>query len=878
MYHTYDIVAQLTSETLEPKATQRLLREFSHSQGWRPSDNFDVPGLRRFATAHLLVEHGLENTAVLTFLRSPYSSEELQLSDQLNLLRLSYNNLVDWHVQIDHSSVSFVYNRTRPFRVVNRFSISRADTDSLRIETFEQVIGRRPSPNVPALDDALINTVSEWKRSLSAELGYQVSNQSLSALFNAIIFLRAVEDYRTRESRDDVGPGILLREWEAGRNYNCSVRATLLKCLNDLTKAEIPAYLIRQEDLVTFDHLDRDTVGALFTDFYRNRFSPYEYDFSVMSKHALSRVYEHYVSILHLDSPSQPQLSLFPKLPDEERNRAYGSVYTPQFIARFFARYLRDHVPHPVFQQMRTADPACGSGIFLRTLLELQCDLTETHVTSEAITRAFAGTWGFDVDPNACHAASLSLALLHLVLTGDLPPDLNIFNEEATGFLGERQDLLGSFDSILANPPFVPLDTQSDAMRERVRAFMGSHASGRIDLYLAFLLAGLRMLKPGGFGLFVIPHNFLLAENASGLRKLIADEAWVHCLADLSAIRVFESSASYVILLIFQKKDEANYPPTATIIKCQDQVSKALQDAADGVRTEGPAYSIYTVTQDSFSGGKWVILPPTEASISRRYEALQPLGEFVEVRLGFTSGLDKVFIVSTEIVPDSEREVFRPYLPDREMLPYKVPSGTGKLVFHPFGQRGRLSEDEIRDRFPWTWRYLVENRSTLEGRASVREQAREWWQPHRSPKEMFRPKIVTPHLVLVPRFALDGRGDFAVSHTPYLIPRLQNGTDDLLKYFLGILNSTACFWYVTNHSHLYARGYVRLEPITLKRARVPNPNTVSSRDRRRLIALVDQRLTASGKEALDLEVEIDRHVATLYGLNADERRAIGMDD
>lgn len=47
------------------------------------------------------------------------------------------------------------------------------------------------------------------------------------------------------------------------------------------------------------------------------------------------------------------------------------------------------------------------------------------------------------------------------------------------------------------------------------------------------------MLKPGGFGLFVLPKNFLVSDNAAGVRAFLSSETWIHCLVDLAAIQVF---------------------------------------------------------------------------------------------------------------------------------------------------------------------------------------------------------------------------------------------------------------------------------------------------------------------------------------------------
>ncbi len=86
----------------------------------------------------------------------------------------------------------------------------------------------------------------------------------------------------------------------------------------------------------------------------------------------------------------------------------------------------------------------------------------------------------------------------------------------------------------------------------------------------------------------------------------------------------------------------------------------------------------------------------------------------------------------------------------------------------------------------------------------------------RLPQNMMVPKVVSPHLSLVPRFALDADGAYAVSHSPLLYPKDSGVAQELLRFFVAVLNSTVCYWHITAHSHTYARGYAMLEPKTLK--------------------------------------------------------------
>jgi methylase of polypeptide subunit release factors len=850
-----------------------MLRDFANDMGWRPSYYLIEPPLTsQYANAHLVVEHGLQPSAVITFLDKSHRLADIRLPDLHQLLSISYNNLVDWHLYVEPDEITFCFNRKKPLYTESR-RISRSDYDSLRNEAFDQIVGRKPTPNLPSLDQALIETISSWRRVLSAELRYAVPTVNLSALFNAILFARTIEDQNRRiepSSRQ-----LLLEEWGTAEKPESTLRAVILSAMRKIIGTTIPKFLIDEDKLAVFDSLDSSTIHALLADFYLNRFAPYSYDFSVMSKHALSRIYEHYTALLHVEESAQ--MAFIPRLPEEEWNKRHGSIYTPQFIARYFARFLRNQLPPKLFRQTKTIDPACGSGIFLRTLLELQCDPLQDSVTSDSIRQAFSNAHGWDIDENATNATIYSLASLYLVLTNSLPTQLNVQTVESIAYYQEHTQIKESFDSVISNPPFVALGTQPDEFRQRVALFMGEEAKGRTDTYLAFLKLGLELIKPGGYGLFVLPHSFLLAGSARSLRRRINSECWIHCLADLSAIRVFEDLGSYIILLIFQKKASfVPAKPSTTIVKCQDYVGLALEDSLEGRSTETPSYSIYEVDQKEFERDNWVILPSKESIIRDRLESLPRLSEFTEIREGLITGADNIFILDESRVPKGEESLYAPFLPDREMERYNVPADTGKRVLYPFLDGRKLSQDEIQHRFTKTWEYLVVNKQKLENRLPVRRGNLKWWEPvrPRSPELLFRPKIVSPHLILIPRFSLDEAGKYAISRTCYLYPKTSDKGEDLLRYLVAILNSPVCHWYISTHSHKYSRGYTMLEPKTLKSVPIPNPAGVPVPSLEHLLSLVDRRL--KDRSALFLESEIDDITGQLYGLTPVEQQVIGV--
>ena len=865
------IVTQLNEGTLTGADRRRALFDFARINGWRPSDIEDYPAVAELANAHLVVEHGLSNAVVISFLKSNMPYKHLDRQSQLQLLGLSYNNMVDWHFFPDKEGVHWVFNRTDP-PSDGRLWVSD-DPNSWSARAFDKIVDRRPSPNVKALDDALIMTISEWRRKLALDLADADTTRYLSLLFNSILFARALED--TLRAQDaSLPPELLLSLWN-GASPPKTFGQCITKAFRILQVTSYPSAILgAQSRLKAFDALARDTVMQLLADFYHNAYSaPYRYDFSIMSKHALSRIYERYVSILR--EKDSPQMRLFPDLPEEVRNRALGGVYTPQYIARFFAKYLKESHTPPAFRSLRVADPACGSGIFPRTLLELQCDPLQDIDVDATVDTLFTSTYCLDIDSNACQATRLSLALLHLVLTRRIPSHLNVIEEETIDYFSRhKHSLSGTFDAVMANPPYIKLERISTTLQDRFCAFLGDLATGRVDAYLAHLEVGLQLVKPGGFVLYVLPHAFLIANNAAQLRRRVAQDYWVRVLVDLSDISVFEAG-SYVILLVLQRKTAScTDEPLATLAKCKQFVGHALQDVLEGKFVTNEFYSTYAIPQSFFSQSEWHVLHPQQILVRSKLSRHSRLDTFLDVREGFVTGADDVFIRNRRDVPRTEKDIYKPYLPDRAMSRYVVPSSLEKVVLYPYRNGDKLTLMDLKADYPLTWKYLESHHRMLSRRASVSHSKNPWWLPvrPRAPQNIMRPKIISPHLAILPRFALDREGDIMISHGPFMYPKDGLVENEALRYFVAVLNSKVLFWQIAHASHKYARGYLMLEKKTIEGLLVPNPEDVSPPRMAELQQLVEARL--EGHE--ETESSIDAIVSELYGITTNELAELGL--
>ena len=113
------------------------------------------------------------------------------------------------------------------------------------------------------------------------------------------------------------------------------------------------------------------------------------------------------------------------------------------------------------------------------------------------------------------------------------------------------------FDAIVANPPYVNIRRLAKAqgagyvqqLRGRFRA-----ARGNFDLYVTFIERAVELLRVGGRCGMIVPNKWATLDYARPLRELLAREASLEQVIDLSAERVFAGASVYPQVLIFRKE------------------------------------------------------------------------------------------------------------------------------------------------------------------------------------------------------------------------------------------------------------------------------------------------------------------------------------
>ena len=305
----------------------------------------------------------------------------------------------------------------------------------------------------------------------------------------------------------------------------------------------------------------------------------------------------------------------------------------------------------------------------------------------------------------------------------------------------------------------------------------------------------------------------------------------------------------------------------------------ALEEALDGIQRKTPSYSIYASSQEALSRTTWSVSTPAEANLLDLLESLPRLSSLALVRQGIITGADDVFLLDDEEVPADEGAVYRPLLPDRLIGQYRLPAKTGRQVFYPYlGDQPLTSQSLLRD-FPRTWSRLEAHRETLSNRSSSKEVASDWWQPSRmrNPSEILAPKIVTPEVVLTPRFSADISGTWIVSHSPFIVPQARFASAETLLILTAILNSNLVAWYIDLNSRKYGRGYNKIGVGLLRNVPIPDLGRVRSTTVRRISSLVRRLMSNSREYDLGDIEELDQVVCTdLYHLSSSQAEIIDI--
>jgi SAM-dependent methyltransferase len=280
-----------------------------------------------------------------------------------------------------------------------------------------------------------------------------------------------------------------------------------------------------------------------------------------------------------------------------------GEYYTPDWLAE----RLLNQVGYKGKPGKRLIDPGCGSGTFLILALRRLRQYAAGHLIppADVLDAALRNIVGFDLNPLSVIAARTN----YLLALGDLlryrrgPVDLPVYMCDGILTPTERADIfsksyrlrtvvgdldipgevVGEFDFVVGNPPWVNWEGLSDEYREAAKRLwvdyglfsLTGHAArlggGKKDLAMLFAYVSIdHYLKKGGKLGFVITQTVFKTKGAGdGFRRFRLGEKGEHLrvlhVDDLSRLQPFEGATNRTSVLVCQRGQKTRYPVPYTL-------------------------------------------------------------------------------------------------------------------------------------------------------------------------------------------------------------------------------------------------------------------------------------------------------------------------
>jgi methylase of polypeptide subunit release factors len=394
-----------------------------------------------------------------------------------------------------------------------------------------------------------------------------------------------------------------------------------------------------------------------------------------------------------------------------------GAIYTPPKI--------REYIVSNTFKGQSNldttiiADIACGCGGFLyNAIMHLH------NKTEKPIIRIIEDNiYGLDIQSYSINRTKILLSLLAVQNNEDKKYiKFNLFIGDTLTFKWNSFiENYSGFDYIIGNPPYVcsrnlSLDTKKSLEQWKVSD------TGHPDLYIPFFQIGLENLKDNGILAYITMNTFFKSLNGRALRHYFEEYHYKFKIIDFGAEQIFQSRNTYTCLCFIEKK-QASHIQYAKISSPDLSNKKISFEKID--------YSAL----DPQKG--WNL--HNHSMISLIESTGTPFGELYKTRHGLATLKNNVYIFSPEkedanyyyinefkIEKESCKDIINS---NRLSSQYNLQQLKEKIIF-PYNKDNPpkiLSEDELRTKYPCTFKYLQCKKEILALRDKGKGDYSEWF-------------------------------------------------------------------------------------------------------------------------------------------------------
>ena len=393
------------------------------------------------------------------------------------------------------------------------------------------------------------------------------------------------------------------------------------------------------------------------------------------------------------------------------------------------------------------------------------------------------------------------------------------------------------FDIVIGNPPYLRIqgirDTNPAFAEELVKKYHS--ATGSFDLYATFAERGLQVIRQSGIVNYIMPDKWTNAAFGKGLREVVSEQRAAHKIISFGAYQVFNASTYTALQWFIPNSEHLEYYQLDRNLETNQELDIYLKSIKDN--------NTSIIDAKKLDKNSWVLTVGATSTILQKFEShTRRISDiFDKIFQGLATSKDDVYFLYDCIENDEniigyskqldriiniEKGLVKPLLKGEDVHRYDNIK-TNRYVIFPYkidnGKVVLYTENELSVLFPNGYTYLKECEDILRSREKGRFNIDgEWFQYGRKQGILSaeKEKLVAPDISMGGNFAYDVEGKFYQTTTIYGYIK-KSEISESYKFWMALLNSRLCWWFLTNTGTTLANGFFRFKPDYIKQFPVP---------------------------------------------------------
>lgn len=240
------------------------------------------------------------------------------------------------------------------------------------------------------------------------------------------------------------------------------------------------------------------------------------------------------------------------------------------------------------------------------------------------------------------------------------------------------------YDNIILNPPYIKIQDLPVEYREYINTTYELLDGGAIDIYYAFIIKCLDLLKPTGRMVSITPNSYLYNKTAYKLRKYLFDNRLIKEIVDFKEKKIFANASVYCCITIYDKEPKTHLAYNGESISYDD----ILQN-----------YSLFNLNSND--------------------DDTLTLKNLCKIKNGVATLRDRIYIHEVRLF-------------DEPCWKHITNGPHTKYAIYPYENGVIIDENRFKTENPLTYQYLLENKEELSKRDNGNKSYPSWYAYGRS--------------------------------------------------------------------------------------------------------------------------------------------------